>query len=135
MCKRIILLLILLFLSILAACGEQSGDSLQGQSGMAPGEMTDEGYMQTRNTGPIIFDEFGEKQLDQDDADHSKMARAAESVAGVRVQTITFEDDQATVTVSVNEQLNSGEKMAKINHIRSAIEGEVPNYQIKVLVK
>jgi predicted small lipoprotein YifL len=131
--------IVLLPLFVLAACGQNQTESLQGGplnlNNNQEFETTEEGYLPIKNNGPRTIDQTNNSPNQTSRAgDKQTIREAAENVPGVEVTSITFDDKIARVRVNVDQSLNNDERIAWSNNIKSAIEGAINRYNIQVIV-
>ncbi|MDC3411774.1 hypothetical protein NC797_11085 [Aquibacillus sp. 3ASR75-11] len=123
----------ILLVLLLTACGQNQTESLQeGPLNVNnPGqfETTEEGNVPIeQNTTPLSTEQSNQNQ------DKQTIKEAAEEVPGTEVTSVTFDGKKVRVTVRVEEDLNSDERIAWSNNIKSAIKGATNQYNVQVIV-
>ncbi|QDP41677.1 hypothetical protein [Radiobacillus deserti] len=96
-------------------------------------ETTDPGYLQINNPAPRKIDETGDTW--DKEKDKALIIKAAERMPRVHVKQVAFQESDAIVTVSIDEDLDEQEKQAWIENIKSAIEAEIQRYNIRVITE
>ncbi|WP_077623460.1 hypothetical protein [Sediminibacillus massiliensis] len=134
--KRWMLLLIATLTITIAGCaGNTPGPQGQGEPQDGEFETTEEGYLQIGNENRRIIDRNGERNVNDQGEEHKAIRQTAESAADIRVEDIRFDGSRARVGILVQEQINSEERMALINRVRTALQREFPEYNFQVAIQ
>ncbi|WP_079528297.1 hypothetical protein [Halobacillus hunanensis] len=131
---RIIMAGILMTL-FMTACGQEyenfqgstTRDDIENLS--VKDEHTSEAEIENPRSMDLVGDTWGLKQ------DRELMKEAANQVPGVTVKRVIIEAGQARVTVDVDRELSSDEKMDWSKQIKEAVYSAVPRYNINVNIR
>ncbi|MFD2922925.1 hypothetical protein [Halobacillus naozhouensis] len=131
---RIIMAGVLMTL-LMTACG-QNYSNYQGSTNRETIEnlsTQNEQTSEVENENPRSMDRVGDTWgLKQD---RNLMKEAANQVPGVTVKRVIIEAGQAWVTVEVDRELSSDEKMDWTKQIKDAVYRAVPRYNINVKIR
>lgn len=120
---------------LMTACG-QNYSNYQGSTNRETIEnlsTQNEQTSEVENENPRSMDRVGDTWgLKQD---RNLMKEAANQVPGVTVKRVIIEAGQAWVTVEVDRELSSDEKMDWTKQIKDAVYRAVPRYNINVKIR